>query len=50
MKTKSISSNGTTHQNLDEAPPCCGVFETTFGFDLPKGHIMAWLKEFRILK
>jgi hypothetical protein len=25
-------------------------FETTFGFDLPKGHIMAWLKEFGIFK
>jgi hypothetical protein len=30
---------------LDAIPPCFGIFETRFGFGLPKGHIMAWLIE-----
>jgi hypothetical protein len=50
MRTKNISSNCTSCQNLDEASLCCGVFETTFGFDLPKGHIVAWLKDIGMLK
>jgi hypothetical protein len=42
---KNIYNGGIVCQNLDEASPCCGACEMGFGFDLPKCHIMAWLKE-----
>jgi hypothetical protein len=45
LNFKSISRDGTVHDNLDEALPCCGILETGPEFDLLKDHITVWLKE-----